>query len=171
MVAHLTTAGITDLDSINANDLAYSKFISLYSQGGSGNYLTFSNTSYLEVVSMDERNNSNNIWDTHAVFPPPPGGFSEQIWAHVTGGSQSSGNCGSFAQYWDRATQEVYATDVHYAIGWYGGDSFAMKGVQLTTTSSGYAPRDRGLRISIKHTGGGSSVLSSFTLEQRIFYT
>ena len=172
MTAHLTSAGLTDIDSLNANDIAYRAQITMFGAQGSGRYVVYTNTSYVAYFSMDERNNANNIYDSHAIFPPPPSGFSEQIWMHVTGGSQSAGDATSFYQVQDRDSNENYCTDVRYAQGWYGGDSFAMKGTHLSTTSgSNHTPRDRGMRGMVKRTGGGSNVISSFVLEQKIFYT
>ena len=174
MTAHLTSAGVTDLDSINANDIAYRAQIVVFGgAAGLGQYVVYTNTSYASYFAIDERNNSNNIWDSHCIFPPPPSGYSEQIWIYVTGGSQGDGNVQSYYEVKDRASAETYVTDVKYAQGWYGGDSFAMAGSQLaTTTGSSHTPRDRGCNGGVKYSGtGGSSVLSSMVLEQKIYYT
>ena len=66
MTAHLTSAGVTDLDSINANDIAYRAQIVVFGgAAGLGQYVVYTNTTYASYFAIDERNNSNNIWESH----------------------------------------------------------------------------------------------------------
>jgi len=136
--------------------------------GGTATNWVFSNQSWMGVGGIEDRNNG-QIWD-NGTFDPAPTGFSEEIWVHMYGNTQSSGTAVTYGRCVDRASDETYFTDFALAQGWYGGTNLIGFGIKLTTTSSGHAPRDRGLGFSVKSSGSGSAVICTIMLEQRILY-
>tara|TARA_B000000532_G_C18713939_1_gene339474 strand:+ start:56 stop:583 length:528 start_codon:yes stop_codon:yes gene_type:complete len=175
MTAHLTSAGMTSVDSMNGSDIAMIRTLPIVTMTSCRPspylYYTFTTSSYQLVATCDERHDSGNasIWN---FLVSVPSNYSETLYVGVGGGSQSASDSISYYTAYDRVSTETWANDVVYAAGWYGGDQVSLKMTTFGSTSpSGHTVRGRGLYVGVRHTGGGSSVCSLAMLEQRIFYT
>ena len=175
MTAHVTSAGMTDVDSMNGSDIAMIRTLPIITMTSSRPspylYYTFTSSTNVLMCTLDERHVSGtaSIWNFLASVPS---NYSETLYIGVGGGSQSASDSISYYTAYDRVSTEEWASDVVYANGWYGGDRCALKMSTFGSTSpSGHTVRGRGLYVAVRHTGGGSSVCSLGMLEQRIHYT
>ena len=129
MTAHLTSAGMTSVDSMNGSDIAMIRTLPIVTMTSCRPspllYYTFTSSSYTLVATCDERHDSGNasIW---AFLVSVPSNYSETLYVGVGGGSQSASDSISYYTAYDRVSTETWANDVVYAAGWYGAEQHRL---------------------------------------------